>query len=83
MVTVIGDTTAGAGANDYTDENIKGEFKLFCGFTIRISTVYVTRNDGLPIEWNGVLPDIRVPQTAEDIKNGIDKQLEYSIQLLD
>jgi len=81
-VTVIGDTTAGAGANDYTEENIQGEFRLNCGFTIRVSTVYVTRNDGLPIEWNGVLPDIRVPQTAKDIKNGRDIQLEYAINLL-
>ena len=81
-VTVIGDTTAGAGANDYTEENIQGEFKLACGFTIRVSTVYVTRNDGVPIEWNGVLPDIRVPQTTGDFKNGIDRQLEYAIQFL-
>jgi len=82
-VTLVGDTTMGAGANDLTQENIQGEYKLDCGFTIRISTVYVTRNDGKPIEWNGVLPDIRVPQTAEDIKNGKDKQLEYAISLLD
>ena len=75
-VTVVGDTTTGAGANDYTEENIQGEFKLACGFTIRVSTVYVTRYDGLPIEWNGVLPDIRIPQTAENIKNGIDNPVE-------
>ena len=82
-VTVIGDTTAGAAVSDYGDDDIHGEFKLACGITISISTVYVTRNDGLPIEWNGVLPDVRIPQTAEDIKNEMDKQLEYAIQLLD
>jgi len=82
-VTLVGDTTAGAGANDLRDENIQGEYKLNCGFTIRISTVYVTRDDGLPIEWNGVLPHIRIPQTVEDYKNGTDRQLEYAIQLLD
>ena len=82
-ITIVGDTTTGAGANDLTEENIIGEFKLYCGFTIRVSTVYVNRNDGLPIEWNGVLPDIRIPQTAQDIKNGIDKQLEHAIHLLD
>ena len=81
-VTVVGDITAGAGANDYTEENINGEFRLSCGFTIRVSTVYVTRLDGLPIEWNGVLPDVQIPQTKEDINNGIDRQLEYAIQLL-
>jgi hypothetical protein len=82
-VTLVGDTTAGAAVSDYGDDNIHGEFKLDCGITISISTVYVTRNDGLPIEWNGVLPDIRVVQTEDDIKQGIDKQLEYAIQLLD
>lgn len=81
-VTVIGDTTAGAGASDLDYDNIKGEFQLSCGFTIRVSTVYAVRLDGLPIEWNGVLPDIRVPQTEEDIKIGIDKQLEYAIDML-
>jgi len=30
-----------------------------------------------------VAPDIRVPQTAEDIKRGQDKQLEYAIELLE
>lgn len=82
-VTLIGDTTGGAGASDYGDDNFQGEFKLSCGITIRISTLYLTRNDGLPIEWNGVVPDIRIPQTEEDIKNGRDKQLEYAIQLFD
>jgi len=81
-VTVVGDTTTGAGASDYGDDNFQGEFKLACGFTIRVSTVYVTRNDGLPIEWNGVLPDIRVPQVKEDIDRGRDKQLEYAIEML-
>jgi len=82
-VTLVGDTTLGAGANDLTQEDIQGEYKLDCGFTIRISTVYITRNDGKPIEWNGVLPDIRIPQTVEDIKDGRDKQLDYAISLLD
>ena len=81
-VTLIGDTTAGAAASDYGDDNIQGEFKLSCGLTIRISTVYVTRDDGLPIEWNGVLPDILIPQSANDINNKNDKQLDYAIQFL-
>jgi len=42
----------------------------------------VLRYDGEPIEWNGVLPDIRVPQSKEDIDQGRDKQLEYAIELL-
>lgn len=81
-VTVIGDTTAGAAASDYGDDDIHGEFKLDCGLIIGISTVHVMRNDGLPLEWNGVLPDIQVTQTAGDINKMIDKQLEYAFQLL-
>lgn len=40
------------------------------------------RYDGLPFEWIGVPPDILVQQTKVDIENGIDKQLEYAIDLL-
>lgn len=81
-VTAIGDTTAGGGANDVDWENIQGEFTLFCSIIIRISTIYVLRYDGVPIEWNGVLPDIRIEHTKDDIKQGRDKQLEYAIQYL-
>jgi C-terminal processing protease CtpA/Prc len=54
----------------------------FPAVTIFIGTTYVLRYDGVPIEWNGVLPDIRVPQSKEDIDQGRDKQLEYAIELL-
>jgi len=80
-VTTVGDTTAGACCNDIA-ENIKGEYILPSGKFINISTTYVVRQDGIPIEWNGVPPDVRVPQTKEDIARGRDKQLEYAIELL-
>jgi hypothetical protein len=38
--------------------------------------------DGLPLEWIGVAPDIRVEQTTEAIAKGRDKQLEYAINML-
>lgn len=82
-VTAIGDTTAGGGANDVDWENIQGEYTLFCSMTIRISTIYVLRYDSVPIEWNGVLPDIRIENTKDDINQGRDKQLEYAIQYLE
>ena len=81
-VTVIGDTTAGGGVADLSDENIKGEYLLSCGNKIIIGTTYITRYDGIPVEWNGVPPDIYIPQTKEDIKNNQDKQLEYALELL-
>jgi len=80
-VTVVGDTTLGGGCNDVADD-IQGDYWLPSGKYIHIGTTYVLRYDGVPIEWNGVLPDIRVPQSKEDIDQGRDKQLEYAIGLL-
>ena len=47
-----------------------------------IGTTDLHRYDGLPREWIGVPPDIRVKQTEEDILNGRDKQLEFAISML-
>ena len=80
-VTVIGDTTAGGGCND-VDENIQGDYWLPSGKYIHIGTTYVLRYDGQPIESNGVPPDIRITQSAADIQNGHDRQLEHAISLL-
>lgn len=75
-VTEIGDTTAGAsGAPEI--------YTLPSGKKIRISTKDIMRLDRKPIEWNGVIPDIIVTQTEDDINLGIDKQLERAIQFLD
>lgn len=84
QVTVIGDTTGGGGVSSSGSvvEAI-GEFELPSGKIIYIGTGYFERYDGKFVEWNGVPPDIRVVQTAEDIKHGQDKQLEYAINLLD
>ena len=70
-VTVVGDTTLEGDYNDVADD-IQGDYWLPSGKYIHISTTYVIRYDGVPIEWNGVLPDIRVPQTKEDIDQGMD-----------
>ena len=79
--TVVGDTTLGAGCNDLADD-IQGDYWLPSGKYIHIGTTYVLRYDGVPKEWNGVLPDIRITQSKEDIDQGRDKQLEYAIELL-
>ena len=74
-VTAIGDTTSGAsGAPE--------PFSLPSGRKISVSTKDIRRYDGLPIEWNGVPPDILIRQTGEDIRQGRDKQLEYAIEFL-
>jgi hypothetical protein len=74
-VTAIGDTTSGASGAPQA-------FALPSGRKINVSTKDIRRYDGLPIEWNGVPPDILVRQTGEDIRQGRDKQLEYAIEFL-
>jgi hypothetical protein len=80
-VTLLGDTTAGASCNAIA-ENIQGDYLLQSGKHIHIGTTYACRYDGLPIDWNGILPEIRVVQTETDIKNNKDRQLEYAIEML-
>lgn len=82
-VTVIGDTTGGGGvASSGSPPEAVGEHRLPSGKRIYIGTGYIERYDGLPFEWIGIPPDIRVVQTEKDIEAGRDKQLEYAIDLL-
>ncbi len=76
-VTAIGDTTEGGGG----DAGYK--FTLPCGRVVQISDVDYFRYDGVPIEWNGVTPDITVLLTKEEVDNGHDLQLERAIKLLE
>jgi len=50
---------------------------------ICIGTIDLRRYDGLPWEWPGIPPDVRVVQTGADAEQGIDRQLEYAISLLE
>jgi C-terminal processing protease CtpA/Prc len=79
-VTVVGDTTAGAGCNDR--EGFRGNRRLPSGKLIHIPTWCITRYDGVPWEVVGIAPDIRVVQTAEDVRQGFDRQLEFALDLL-
>ena len=82
-VTAIGDTTGGGGvASSGSPPGAKGEFELPSGMTVYIGTGYVERYDGLPFEGIGIAPDILVEETPKDISDGIDRPLEYAIQLL-
>ena len=76
-ITLIGDTTGGGGG--VPDEI----FELPGGLTFRVPTRYGLRWDGEQVEWNGIPPDIRVPQTKEDIGDGHDKQLEAAMTFLE
>ena len=79
-VTVVGETTAGGGCNDYHDT--PGDLRLASGRLIHIPTACVERYDGELVEWNGVPPDILVPMTIADVERGVDVQLEAAIELL-
>ena len=78
QVTAVGDTTGG-GSVGSGDE---GLFFLPSGKSIEIGFIDFRRYDGLPWEWLGVEPDIRIEQTEADILAGRDKQLEYAIEIL-
>ncbi len=79
-VTVVGDTTAGAGCNDRGE--FRGDRHLPSGKMIHIPTGCICRYDGIPWEIVGVPPDIRVVQTQQDVAEGVDRQLEFALELL-
>ena len=79
-VTAVGDTTGGG--SGAADDRAPGVYRLPSGAEIGVPTGDVRRYDGLPWEWLGVPPDIRIEQTTIDRANGRDKQLEYTIELL-
>jgi hypothetical protein len=78
QVTAVGDTTGG-GSVGGGDE---GLYFLPSGKSIDIGFIDIRRYDGLPWEWLGIAPDVRIEQTEEDILAERDKQLEYAIEVL-
>jgi hypothetical protein len=79
-VTVVGDTTGGGSAG--ATAIAPGDLQLPSGRVIHIGTLDLRRYDGLPWEWLGIPPDIRVEQSERDVKLGRDKQLEFAISFL-
>ena len=75
QVRTVGDTTGGGGGSNDV-------FWLPSNKRIKIPTSYLRRFNGEMIEWNGIPPDIRVPQSEADVNQGRDKQLERAIALL-
>jgi hypothetical protein len=82
-VIAVGDTTGGGGVvSSSYPPGAKGEFYLPSGKMIYIGTGYFERYDGQLFEWNGTPPDIRIVNTHAEIESGIDRQLEYAIELI-
>jgi hypothetical protein len=74
-VTAIGDTPGGGGG-------IPSEYSLPSGAQVLIPRGEYRRHDGIPIEWNGIPPDIRIANTEAEVRQGKDSQLEYALQVL-
>ena len=81
FVTIMGDTTNGAGCADIYEE-IEGDYFLPSGRYIKVGNSYALRFDGVPIEWNGIPPDVLIQQSRADFIAGRDKQLESAINFL-
>lgn len=75
MVTTIGDTTGGG-------TGAPGDFLISYDFKIHLSRFAQLTYQGDHIEWNGITPDILVPQTKLDIENQRDLQLETALRIL-
>lgn len=80
-VTLVGDTTAGAGC--WSIYAYPGTITLPSGKVIFIPTTAMLRLDGQPWEWNGILPDIKIGQAAQDIMAGNDPQMAAALDLLE
>ena len=75
-ITLIGATTGGG-------SGVPERFELkYSNINLRFPTRCEMRYDGKHYEWVGILPDILISQTKEDIQNRRDKQLEKAIEHL-
>ena len=75
-ITLIGDTTGGG-------SGVPERYELkYANVQLRFPTRCEMRHDGEHYEWAGIVPDILISQTREDIQSGRDKQLEKAIEFL-
>ncbi len=74
LVTIIGRTTAGANGN-------RNDIDLLNDFQISFTGLKVINPDGSRFHAIGVLPDIIVNETSEDLKNGKDVYIEKAMEV--
>lgn len=75
LATIIGRPTAGANGN-------RNDIALLNEFQISFTGMKVINPDGSQFHAIGVLPDIIVDETPEDIKNGKDIYIEKALEIL-
>lgn len=76
LATIIGSTTAGANGN-------RNDIDLLNDFQISFTGLKVTNPDGSRFHAVGVLPDIIVNETSEDLRNGKDIYMEKALKFLE
>ena len=76
LATIIGRTTAGANGN-------RNDIDLLNDFQISFTGLKVTNPDGSRFHAVGVLPDIIVNETSEDLRNGKDIYMEKALKFLE
>jgi len=74
LATIIGRTTAGANGN-------RNDIDLLNDFQISFTGLKVINPDGSRFHAIGVLPDIIVNETSEDLKNGKDVYIEKAMEV--
>jgi len=75
QVTTLGDTTGGG-------SGAPKDFNIAYGYRIHLSTIGQLTYEHKYIEWNGIEPDILLPQSRTDLENRRDPQLEKALSLL-
>jgi len=73
--TTVGRTTGGASGHPVN-------FRLSGSHVVRFSMASFTRNDGTLIEGVGLVPDVPVAWTVEDLRRGCDPDIEMAERLL-
>jgi tetratricopeptide (TPR) repeat protein len=76
QVTVVGDLTEGALSAQFPDQ-------MPNGWTLWVSFVNVTDQNGVNWDGVGIPPDLRVVNTAADVTAGVDRPLEFAQQFLE
>ena len=75
LASIIGEPTAGTNGN-------VNRFGLLGGMSISWTGMKVVKHDGSQLHAIGVLPDIYVNKTIEDIKANKDTYLEKAIEII-
>lgn len=75
-ITIVGETSFGKGSVQQVDD-------LSDGSSIKITIARWLTPNGISIDKNGIVPDVEVERTEEDINNDSDPQLDKAIETVE